>query len=65
MESTAVGALLGITFLIIVGFVYFLPTIIANNRRPPNFYSIVLLNVLLGWTIVGWLVAFKRANADK
>lgn len=39
---------------------YFLPTIIAIlNRRPAG--SILILNTLFGWTIVGWVIAFILA----
>jgi Superinfection immunity protein len=35
----------------------FLPSIIAFVRRHHNRYAILALNVLLGWTLVGWAVA--------
>jgi hypothetical protein len=35
----------------------FLPTIIAFARRHHNRYAIFVLNLLLGWTVVGWVVA--------
>lgn len=34
---------------------YFLPSIIGRNKR--NFAAIFVLNLLLGWTLVGWIVA--------
>ena len=34
---------------------YFLPSILGRNKR--NFAAIFILNLLLGWTIIGWLVA--------
>lgn len=37
---------------------YFLPTIIAAARRHRNAAPIFLVDLLLGWTGVGWLVAF-------
>lgn len=36
---------------------YFLPTIIVLLRRKKNVLGPILVNVLLGWTIVGWIVA--------
>ncbi len=36
---------------------YFAPTIIAGLRRKKNAVAIFLLNLLLGWTIIGWIVA--------
>jgi hypothetical protein len=39
--------------------VYFLPTIIAGCRgRAEGSGGIFLLNLFLGWTAIGWLVAF-------
>lgn len=37
--------------------VYFLPTIIAVRRRHHNRLPIALLNLLLGWTAIGWIAA--------
>lgn len=36
---------------------YFLPSIIAGTRHHPNITSIVLLNIFLGWTFLGWIGA--------
>ena len=45
-----------------VGFVsYFLPSIIALARSKRNLLSIFLLNLFLGWTFVGWVVALVWA----
>ncbi len=50
----AVGALIGL---------YFLPTIVALARKRPNVLPIGLLNLFLGWTLVGWVVALVWATA--
>jgi hypothetical protein len=34
---------------------YFLPALIAFLRQHKNKLAIFLLNLLLGWTILGWL----------
>jgi hypothetical protein len=53
----AVGAVV----LPVIGFVvYFLPAILAN-RRHPNATGITVLNVFLGWTLVGWVAALVWA----
>jgi len=36
---------------------YFLPTILAANRKNPNTGVIFVLNLLLGWTFLGWIGA--------
>jgi hypothetical protein len=40
---------------------YFLPWIVANHRKVPNEGSIAILNLFLGWTLVGWVVALAMA----
>ena len=37
--------------------VYLLPSIIASNRRHRERGPIFVLNLLLGWTFVGWVAA--------
>jgi len=36
---------------------YFLPTIIAALKHKPNLTNIALLNIFLGWSIIGWVIA--------
>lgn len=36
---------------------YFLPTVIVWFRRHPNGLAIYLLNLFLGWTLIGWVIA--------
>jgi len=40
---------------------YLLPTIVALARKKRNLLAIVLVNVLLGWTVIGWVVALVWA----
>ena len=42
--------------------VYFLPSIIARVKgvRP----SIYVINLLFGWTVLGWLIALSRALSE-
>jgi hypothetical protein len=37
--------------------VYALPIIIAVVRKHPQIAPIVLINILAGWTVIGWFVA--------
>ncbi|MDH3229039.1 MAG: superinfection immunity protein, partial [Alphaproteobacteria bacterium] len=48
------GALL---FFALVFLVYFIPSVIAGMRGHQNFGAIFALNLLLGWTLLGWVVA--------
>jgi hypothetical protein len=44
------------------GFVlYFLPSILALTRNKRDTVSILVLNFLLGWTAIGWVVALVWA----
>jgi len=36
---------------------YFMPAIIGATREHPNKVAIFLLNLLLGWTLLGWVAA--------
>jgi hypothetical protein len=40
---------------------YFLPTIVAFARSKRDLLSIFLLNLFLGWTLIGWIVALVWA----
>lgn len=56
--GAAVGGL--ILFLFIAA-VYFIPTIVAGIRKVPNLGSVIVINLFLGWTLVGWVVALAMA----
>jgi hypothetical protein len=47
-----------LTLLIFFAAIYFLPTIIALARGKQNAVAILALNLLLGWTFIGWVVSF-------
>lgn len=40
---------------------YFLPTLIAGIRSVPNKGSVVVLNIFLGWTLLGWVASLAMA----
>jgi len=42
-------------------FMYFLPSIIALMRSKQDIFAIFLLNLFLGWSVVGWIVALVWA----
>ena len=50
------------TFLLLATLLYFLPAILGRNKA--DFTGILLLNLLLGWTVVGWFVALIWACAS-
>lgn len=45
-------------FLIVVGILfYFLPSVIAFGKGHKNKWAIFLLDLFLGWSFIGWVVA--------
>ncbi len=44
--------------------IYFAPAIIAAMRRHRSGMAIFLVNLLLGWTVIGWFVALIWAFAN-
>jgi hypothetical protein len=54
-EALAIGVLV-LWLLAMVG--YFIPTIIALLRGRDNKWQVLALNLLLGWSVIGWIVAF-------
>lgn len=44
-------------FIIILAVCYFLPAFIAMCRGHRNALSIFALNLLLGWTFIGWVIS--------
>jgi len=52
----------GVLLAIVVGLVfYFLPTIIAASRGKRDIGAIFALNLLAGWTFVGWIISLVWA----
>lgn len=49
-------------FFVIV--LYFLPWIEAYRRGHSKIEAIAVLNVLLGWTFIGWVIALVWACAE-
>lgn len=52
---------LGFLVLIVLVLLYLLPTWVAVGRQHTNRLSIFALNLLLGWTFVGWVVSLVWA----
>ena len=52
--------MLTLTFFLLI---YFLPTILARNKA--DALGVFLVNLFLGWTVIGWLVALIWACASE
>ena len=48
----------GMIVLMIFVAIYFLPTIVALKREHQSAGAIFFLNLLLGWSLLGWVIAF-------
>jgi hypothetical protein len=48
--------------LIVFGLaIYFIPSVVACVNKKDNAGAIVLLDIFLGWTFVGWVIALVWA----
>jgi uncharacterized membrane protein YccC len=50
-----------VIILIFVVAIYMLPTLIAFGREHPRRDLVTVLNIFLGWTLIGWLAVFLWA----
>ncbi len=61
------GSIIGVIIPIIIWgalalFVYFIPSFVAHKKQHIQKTPILLLNIFLGWTFIGWVVALIWAN---
>ena len=49
--------ILEIIALMALAVLHFAPTFVAVWRKHPNRIAIFVINLLFGWTIIGWIVA--------
>jgi len=49
--------MLEIIYIIVIAMIYFAPALVAYNQKKKNSSAILLLNLFLGWTFIGWIVA--------
>jgi hypothetical protein len=54
-----------IIMLILVVVIYMLPTLIAFGREHPRRHDIIVVNILLGWTLIGWIAVFLWASLTR
>jgi uncharacterized membrane protein YqaE (UPF0057 family) len=50
-------------FVIIALLIYFLPSLVGHKKKNAN--AIFILNLLLGWTLLGWVVALVWALTNE
>ncbi len=47
----------GGVMIVVLAALYILPSLLAWQRQSSRIKKIVLINLLLGWTVIGWIVA--------
>lgn len=52
---------IGLFYLIGIVCIYILPGVIAHNRDTRNMAQVWVINIFLGWTFLGWVVALAMA----
>ncbi len=60
-SGPVMGGVIHSSVLLVVLALYFLPSIVAVARKITHQGSVVVINVFLGWTFVGWVVALAMA----
>ena len=50
---------------LVVIFIYFIPTIKAYIKKNKNAEAIMMLNLFLGWTFIGWVIALVWACKEE
>ncbi len=60
LSSIAAVIVLG-GLVLLSGALYLLPVLIGSIRGVPDLGSVAVINVLLGWTLIGWAAALALA----
>ena len=60
-SQTAGATVALVVILLIAVCVYFLPTIVGSACKVVNIGSVFAVNLLPGWTLIGWAVALAMA----
>jgi hypothetical protein len=60
-EAAFLEATQTVVLLVLIVVLYLLPTLIAFGREHPQRTTVALLNIVLGWTLIGWIVVFVWA----
>ena len=58
MNDQSVSGIVGLGIAVLV---YFLPSIVAFSRHKMNPGAAMVVNLFLGWTLIGWVVALAMA----
>ena len=56
-ELNSFGKVMSLGFFVFAPALYLLPTFEAWKKEHPNLTAIALVNIFLGWSVLGWVVA--------
>jgi Superinfection immunity protein len=54
-------AVVGLVLIVLIIAAYFAPSITAHQRQATNLGGVVVINLLFGWTVIGWAIALAMA----
>ena len=61
-DPATVIAITEVTLLGVIGLVvYLIPVMVAMTRHTQNRWQVLIVDLLLGWTGIGWIVALVMA----
>lgn len=60
-SSNGGSAALGFVLIVLGVIAYWVPSVVAWRRHVRNTGSIVVINLLADWTVIGWIVALAMA----
>lgn len=59
---TLVETIIAFAAVFLFLFLYFLPSITAIRRNSPHEVAAIILNILFGFTLLGWIIALILAS---
>jgi hypothetical protein len=51
-----------VILLLLCLIIYMLPTLIAYARDIPSRHTVTVINIIFGWTLIGWFICFLWAS---
>ena len=65
MQALLSGGIFAIVIGLVVGAIgltiYLIPTFVACKKKSPKKTAAILLNIFLGWSLIGWIIALVLA----
>ena len=53
--------MIDIILLIILVIIYFIPSLVAVLTKTRLFLAVLVINLFLGWTFIGWVISLAMA----